>query len=57
MRDIARPIKGVPASERSGRSLAQHPGVDAKLAAELRDVLGGRAPTVTDLPNLRFTEQ
>ena len=37
--------------------LSQHPGVDAKLAAELRNVLGGRAPTVTDLPNLRFTEQ
>jgi cytochrome P450 len=37
--------------------LSQHPDVDAKLAAELRDVLGGRAPTVDDLPNLRLTEQ
>ena len=37
--------------------LSQHPDVDAKLAAELRDALGGRAPTVSDLPNLRFTEQ
>jgi cytochrome P450 len=37
--------------------LSRHPDADAKLAAELRDVLGGRAPTVDDLPNLRFTEQ
>ena len=37
--------------------LAQHPEVDAKLAAELRDVLGGRAPTVSDLPRLRYAEQ
>jgi cytochrome P450 len=37
--------------------LAHSPDVDAKLAAELRDVLGGRAPTVSDLPQLRFTEQ
>ena len=37
--------------------LSRHPDVDAKLAAELHDVLGGRAPTVDDLPNLRFTEQ
>ena len=37
--------------------LAQHPDADAKLAAELRDVLGGRSPTVGDLPQLRFTEQ
>jgi cytochrome P450 len=37
--------------------LAQHPDVDTKLAAELRDVLGGRSPTVGDLPQLRFTEQ
>jgi cytochrome P450 len=37
--------------------LSQHPDADAKLAVELRDVLGGRAPTVSDLPNLRFTEQ
>jgi cytochrome P450 len=37
--------------------LAQHPQADAKLAAELRDVLGGRAPTASDLPRLRYTEQ
>ncbi len=37
--------------------LSQHPDADATLAAELRDVLGGRAPSVSDLPNLRFTEQ
>jgi cytochrome P450 len=37
--------------------LAQHSDVDTKLAAELRDVLGGRAPTVGDLPQLRYTEQ
>ena len=37
--------------------LAHHPDVDAGLAAELHDVLGGRTPTVGDLPQLRFTEQ
>jgi cytochrome P450 len=37
--------------------LAQHPEVDAKLAAELREVLGGRVPGVSDLPRLRYTEQ
>jgi cytochrome P450 len=37
--------------------LSQHPDADAKLAAETHDVLGGRAPTVDDLPNLRFVEQ
>jgi cytochrome P450 len=37
--------------------LAQHPQADAKLAAELRDVLGGRAPTASDLPRLRYIEQ
>jgi cytochrome P450 len=37
--------------------LAQHPEADAKLAAELREVLGGRAPAVSDLPRLRYTEQ
>jgi cytochrome P450 len=36
--------------------VSQHPQVDAKLAAELRDVLGGRAPAVSDLPQLRYTE-
>jgi cytochrome P450 len=37
--------------------ISRHAEVDAKLAAELRDVLGGRAPTVADVPQLRFTEQ
>ena len=37
--------------------LSQHPEVDAKLAAELREVLGGRAPTVSDLPRLRYAER
>jgi cytochrome P450 len=34
--------------------LAQHPEVEARLAEELRDVLAGRAPTVADLPRLRY---
>ena len=34
--------------------LAQHPEADARLAAELREVLGGRAPTVADLPRLAY---
>lgn len=36
--------------------LAQHPRVDAALAEELHAVLGGRPPTVEDLPRLRYTE-
>lgn len=36
--------------------LSTHPQVEARLALELRDVLGGRAPTVEDLPGLRYTE-
>ena len=42
--------------------LAQHPGVERKLHAELDAVLGGgngvgaRLPTVEDLPHLRYTE-
>lgn len=36
--------------------LAQHPQVVEKLEAELRRVLGGRAPTIADLPNLPYTE-
>jgi cytochrome P450 len=36
--------------------LSEHPGVEAKLAAELQEVLGGRSPTVADLPRLRYTE-
>jgi cytochrome P450 len=35
--------------------LAQNPQVEAKLHEELDRVLGGRAPTVDDLPNLRYT--
>ena len=34
--------------------LAQHPEADARLAAELGEVLGGRAPTVADLPRLTY---
>jgi cytochrome P450 len=37
--------------------LSQRPDVAARLHAELDAVLGGRAPTVDDLPQLRFTEQ
>jgi cytochrome P450 len=36
--------------------LAQHPQVVEELEAELRQVLGGRTPTVADLPQLRYTE-
>jgi cytochrome P450 len=37
--------------------LAQHPEVDARLAEELRVVLGSRAPTAADLPRLVYTER
>jgi cytochrome P450 len=37
--------------------LAQHPEVEAKLAAELHAVLGGRSPTLADLPRLAYTER
>src|SRR6516164_3061110 len=36
--------------------LALHPQADARLAAELDAVLGGRPPTAADIPGLRFTE-
>ncbi len=36
--------------------LSQHPEADAALAAELRDVLAGRAPTFADLPRLGYTQ-
>ena len=36
--------------------LAQHPEADARLAEELRRVLGGRPPAVADLPALRYTD-
>lgn len=35
--------------------LWQHPEVEGKLRAELRDVLGGRTPTADDLAKLRYT--
>lgn len=36
--------------------LAQHPEAEARLHAELDRVLGGRAPTVDDLPRLPYAE-
>lgn len=36
--------------------LADHPDQQERLAAELARVLGGRKPTVADLPNLKRTE-
>jgi cytochrome P450 len=36
--------------------LATHPDVEARLVGEWRQVLGGRRPTIDDLPRLRFTE-
>jgi cytochrome P450 len=36
--------------------LGQHPEVEEKLVEELRRVLGGRTPTVSDLPRLPYTE-
>jgi len=36
--------------------LAQSPEADARLAAEVRDVLGDRPPTAADVPNLPFAE-
>jgi cytochrome P450 len=36
--------------------LAQHPEVDARLAAELQSELGGRVPSAADLPRLRYAE-
>ena len=36
--------------------LSQHPEVEAKLHAELDEVLKGRPPTAEDLPRLRYTE-
>ena len=36
--------------------LSGHPEVDDALGAELDDVVGGRAPTVADLPRLRYAE-
>lgn len=36
--------------------LAQHPAVAERLEAELDEVLAGRAPTVAELPRLRYAE-
>ena len=36
--------------------LATHPDVEQKFHAELEEVLGGRAPEVSDLPALKYTE-
>ena len=36
--------------------LARHPAAAARLAAELRDVLGERPPAAADVPRLEFTE-
>ncbi|NJO84091.1 MAG: cytochrome P450 [Blastochloris sp.] len=38
-------------------ALSQHPQVEAALTAELDAVLGGRVPTLADLPALKYTEQ
>jgi cytochrome P450 len=37
--------------------LARHPEAEAKLHAELDTVLGGRAPSLADLPNLPYTRR
>ncbi len=36
--------------------LGQHPEIEEKLAEELGRVLGGRAPTMADLPRLTYTD-
>ncbi len=36
--------------------LSEHPEVEMKLAAELEEALGGRTPTVEDLPKLGYTD-
>lgn len=35
--------------------LSRHPLVDARLARELREVLGDRKPSFADIPNLKYT--
>jgi cytochrome P450 len=37
--------------------LGTHPEAERRFHAELDEVLGGRTPTVADLPRLKFTEQ
>jgi cytochrome P450 len=36
--------------------LSRHPDVERRLAAEVSEALGGRAPTFADLPRLRYTK-
>ena len=36
--------------------LSRHPEVETNLLIELQEVLGGRAPTVEDLPRLQYTQ-
>ncbi len=38
-------------------ALAEHPEAEAQLHEELAGALGGRAPTLDDLPRLKYTEQ
>lgn len=38
-------------------ALAENPAAEARLHAELAEVLGGRAPALDDLPRLKYTEQ
>jgi cytochrome P450 len=37
--------------------LSQHPEVEARLHAELDALLGGRAPTLADVPHLKYTRK
>ncbi|MDQ3606818.1 MAG: cytochrome P450 [Gemmatimonadota bacterium] len=37
--------------------LTQHPAVEAKLAAEVEEVVGERSPRLEELPSLTYTEQ
>lgn len=37
--------------------LSEHPEVEERLVAELGSVLSGRAPSVADLPNLRYADK
>ena len=37
--------------------LSQNPEAEARLHAELDTLLGGRVPTIDDVPNLKYTEQ
>lgn len=37
--------------------LSAHPGTEARLLAEVDETLGGRVPTIADLPRLRYTQQ